>query len=386
MKRTKSFPTLYQKAKSGKIYQWTIWTEGPEVVTEYGTIDGEKIIAKYTAEPKNVGRANETTAAEQAISEAQSTWTKKKDKKYVESVADTKEEQILPMLAHPAEKKLHKITYPAYLQRKFNGVRCMAMWVQEEPETYEVYLMSRGNKEYHVDHIAQELRKVLGTNDVLDGEIYLHGTSLQNINKLVKKHRPGESEALEYHIYDYPIINGDRAVSQEKRVAKLAELKKKIAEKKCTHLKIVDTIEINSFEEAKKKEKEWVKEGYEGAILRQKDAIYNFGNRSEYLLKVKSFKDAEFEITGYEIEETNVNGEIIKAVVWVCANDMNSPDGTVKTFKVRPQGSKKDRAEQLEDVDNYIGKKLTVKYFDRTDDLVPQFGVGICVRLDEDQP
>lgn len=386
MKRTKSFPTLYQKAKSGKIYQWTIWTEGPEVVTEYGTIDGEKIIAKYTAEPKNVGRANETTAAEQAISEAQSTWTKKKDKKYVESVADTKEEQILPMLAHPAEKKLHKITYPAYLQRKFNGVRCMAMWVQEEPETHEVYLMSRGNKEYHVDHIAQELRKVLGTNDVLDGEIYLHGTSLQNINKLVKKHRPGESEALEYHIYDYPIINGDRAVSQEKRVAKLAELKKKIAEKKCTHLKIVDTIEINSFEEAKKKEKEWVKEGYEGAILRQKDAIYNFGNRSEYLLKVKSFKDAEFEITGYEIEETNVNGEIIKAVVWVCANDMNSPDGTVKTFKVRPQGSKKDRAEQLEDVDNYIGKKLTVKYFDRTDDLVPQFGVGICVRLDEDQP
>lgn len=380
------FPTLYQKAKSGKIYQWKVNALGPEVITEYGTLEGEKIIARYTVTQKNIGKKNETSLADQAIAEAESMWKKKKDKKYVESIAATETPVLLPMLAHTAEGKLHNITYPAFLQRKFNGVRCMAMWCQIEEGLDEVFLQSRGNKRYNIKHLEDELAELLTTADVLDGEIYIHGMSLQEINSLVKKHRPGESENLEYHIYDIPVIDGDRAWSQEARLFKLNKLRQVIEEKNLTHLKIVDTVEIGSYEEAKLKEKEWILAGYEGAIMRQRDALYNFGNRSEYLLKIKSFKDAEFVVIGHEIEETNVNGEIISAVIWICDNDQLSPDGLRRSFKVRPKGTKKARQAQLLNATSYIGKKLTVKYFDRTDDLVPQFGVGIAFRLDEDQP
>ena len=36
---------------------------------------------------------------------------------------------------------------------------------------------------------------------ILDGEIYIHGKSFQQIVRLVKKLRP-ESKTLQYHIYD----------------------------------------------------------------------------------------------------------------------------------------------------------------------------------------
>jgi len=35
----------------------------------------------------------------------------------------------------------------------------------------------------------------------LDGELYIHGKTLQEMSRLIKKHRP-ESLDIEYHIYD----------------------------------------------------------------------------------------------------------------------------------------------------------------------------------------
>ena len=34
-------PTLYHQSKSGAIVQWNIWTEGADIVREYGQMDGK---------------------------------------------------------------------------------------------------------------------------------------------------------------------------------------------------------------------------------------------------------------------------------------------------------------------------------------------------------
>lgn len=246
----------------------------------------------------------------------------------------------------------------------------------------KIFLMSRGNKQYRVNHIEEQLTKLLDKKDSLDGELYVHSTPLATINSYVKKWKPGVSNVIEYHVYDVPHISGKSAI-QADRVKHLAKLNKTFDK---TNIKIVETHTANSWDEIVAFEKQFIKEGYEGAIVRLKDGIYEFGNRSDSLLKVKTFQDGEFKVTGFKVEASNINGKKIDAVVWVCKNDMKSPDGTIKTFEVRPKGTFEDRADQLKNVEKYIGKKLTVKYFDRTPDNIPFHATGMLFRLKEDLP
>ena len=100
----KKLPTLYAKASTGKIKQWSVWTEGDTIYVEHGQQGGKMQVKETVCKPKNVGRANETTAEEQAISEAKSKWKKQYDKDYRESV-DELPESTLPNLAHKYQDK-----------------------------------------------------------------------------------------------------------------------------------------------------------------------------------------------------------------------------------------------------------------------------------------
>ena len=53
--------TLYHTSKTGAVVEWDIWTEGADIVTEYGQRDGKKQLARKTATGKNIGKTNETT-------------------------------------------------------------------------------------------------------------------------------------------------------------------------------------------------------------------------------------------------------------------------------------------------------------------------------------
>jgi len=128
---TEKWPILYGKASTGKIKTWKIWVEknsdGTATIhTDHGYEDGEiqRAMVKV-ATGKNIGRSNETTPYEQAVSEAAAKWEKKKDKKYVAKRADLKKvaEQPLPMLAHDFKKRGKAIEWPAYVQPKLNGIR-----------------------------------------------------------------------------------------------------------------------------------------------------------------------------------------------------------------------------------------------------------------------
>jgi len=386
MGKVKTIKTLYQKAKTGKIHFWKAWTNGGEVVVEHGTIDGKAVINRYDAEPTNVGRSNERNAEQQAQFEVDSLYKKKLDKKYCTTIKEANKGKFLPMTAHDTkvETKKAKITYPCYVQRKYNGLRCMSNWrpVEKDSVLNQVYLMSRGNKEYIVNHIELQLKKILGKKDAFDGELYKHGMPLQQINSLVKKWRQGESEVINYVVYDYPIING-KSLTQKVRIDKLKSLKKLC---KGTNIIIADVYVANNWEEIVAYEKQFIAEGYEGAIVRTYEGEYEFGNRSDSLLKIKTFQDAEFEVVNFDVEKSDINGKKIDAVVWICKNDMKSTDGSIKTFEVRPKGTFESRAEMLKNVQDYIGKKLTVKFFDRTPDNIPFHGVGMLFRLDEDLP
>lgn len=80
---TTMFPTLLTVSKLGKDRLWKTWAEANRVYSAYGEVGGKIIVSAPTvAEPKNVGKKNETTAEDQAKREAARAWVKQLGKGY----------------------------------------------------------------------------------------------------------------------------------------------------------------------------------------------------------------------------------------------------------------------------------------------------------------
>jgi DNA ligase-1 len=363
--------TLYHKSKTDAIVQWDIWTEGADIVREYGQIGGKMQIARTTATGKNIGRANETTPDEQAILEAKARHKKRLDAKYSLTIEDAKKEVFLPMLASDFKKRNDKVSYPVDVQPKLDGVRCLAYWDGDS-----VKLMSRGGKQWNCcQHIIDELEQVLPKDWVLDGELYIHGSTFQEITKLVKKLRP-ESVNVEFHVYDVP-----RAGYEQTELGGSTWSNRKISVElidefveNCKSVVVVESHYTTREEDVYKLQSQFLEDGYEGAIVREMDGEYKFGYRSNKPLKVKDFMDEEYKIMDF----TTGVGRFEGSVVWMCETEKGQP------FKVVPQGTMEERQEMYTNADKHIGDMLKVKFFELTDDGIPRFPVGLGVRLLED--
>jgi len=357
-------PTLYHKSKSGSIRQWTVWTEGNVIKTEHGTVGGQMQIATRNAEAKNVGRANSTTSNEQADAEAQSMWTYQRDRKYRESIKAAQEDELaLPMLARSKVfKREEKNRYPVDVQPKFDGVRCLAF-----KENGEVKLTSRNGKPWTVPHIAKILAPYLHDGDVLDGELYVHGIGFQTITSWVKKLQPDTAKVC-YYVYDCPEFKGGDfrwQIRQDNKDEILHGVNS-------PYIINVHSYHAWNADEVFKYAAEFVSQGFEGGIVRLTDGMYRYGYRSNDLLKVKDFKDEEFEVVGHTTGELGTKEA--NAVIWEC----RTKDG--KKFKVRPRGSITDRETMAIRAIRRIGHLYKVKFFEYTDDGLPRFPVGLGFR------
>lgn len=356
--------TLYKGTKAGKTQMWQVRTEGANIITTHGQVDGAQQTTSKRAVGKNAGKANATTPQEQAIAEARAMFIKKRDKGYTEHQQLASVIRISPMLAHSFPEHHTKITFPASAQPKLDGVRCLAYW-----ENGLLHLMSRGGKSYHLPHITEELQRILPTGHILDGEIYQHGKSFQSISSLVKRLQP-ETGDLKFHAYDY--INPERSAAHQiwrGRRLFLAEFFKK---RKPEHLVQVPSSLCLNKEHAYDLMQRFILQGYEGAIIRDDHAPYLFGHRSHGLLKLKTFLDEEFTVVGY----TEGVGKHEGHIIWTCITDEG------EEFNVTPKGTSEDRQQWYREARSYLGKRLMVRYFEKYESGVPRFPIGVGIRED----
>ena len=357
---------LYSKGKQGEIRSWRVSTEGGSIIVVHGRLNGVLQTVVKQAKGKNIGRANETTPAVQAVLQAKSMHKKQMDKGYFSSVEEAETRILLrPMLAAKFDEKKHKVLYPCSVQPKFDGNRCLCYW-----ENGEIKLMSRGGKAYDVQHIADACKNHLPKGKVFDGELYIHGVALQDITGMIKKPKP-ESVNLEYHIYDM-FSTDDLEKPWSDRLIELEAIWDGFSA--INPLKEVLTVGVSSEAQALQMEIEFVAEGFEGAIVRGEAAPYLLGKRSDQLLKIKSFQDDEFRIVGFLEGEGKFEG----CIIFECVTDSG------RTFKAVPKGSLDQKRDWFEHGESYIGKLLKVKYFQLTNDGIPQHPVGLTIRLEED--
>lgn len=357
-----TFSPLYGKGKGGAIQVWMVSTQESNIIVRWGQLDGAKQTTIRRATPKNEGRSNATTAERQAWLEAKALWQHKLDRKYSLTMAGARECTYLPMLAHSFADHAHKISWPAYVQPKLDGFRCLAFRTLEGVE-----LLSRSGKVFKLPHIEEELRELMQVGDIFDGELYAHGYPFQTVASWIKRAQP-LTKLVRYHVYDMPETAGLGGDTFEERFVDLTSRLNIVEYKKVSP---VPTYVVASGADVVEYAAQFVKMGFEGAMVRTLKGKYVFGYRSHDLLKMKIFDDEEFVIVGGRSGEGKFEG----MAVFTCAVGINNA-----TFDVMPTGSAEQRRWYLTHLNQLIGRHLTVKFFGKSEESIPRFPVGLKVR------
>ena len=258
------------------------------------------------------------------------------------------------MLAYPVSAKPIDYSKSVFIQPKLDGVRCL---IQCDNGVITAY--SRTGKVWkNIDHILEVLVPFFHKhpNVILDGELYNHDfkDDFEQIISMVRKTKPtpearGKSaENVQFHCYD--IVNKKMKFSTRDKW-----LLNNLVESYC--IKHVDTISINSENQASREHLINLNGGYEGSIVRL-DTPYQC-KRSHSLRKFKDFQDAEADIVGYEEGKGKRTGTLGKFV-------MQDDDGNIFGCPPGKGHNYKDLARMLIEIHKYMGQRATFTYFERT--------------------
>ena len=375
--------SIIDKNKDGSVFT---------ISTSHGLIDGKKVIHEKDIEEGKAKR----TVLEQAILEANRKWENKKEKElYVEKLdlnSDGKKSDkspasivVRPMLANTFDPKLYeetgkksrafKIGFPAYIQRKYDGIRCISY----RDASGNIIIESRKGIPFQNFSILKEQLSVLfdklPDNFYFDGELYTNDIPFEIVSGLIRLHeKKATSEDLElinkieYYIYDFVNLN-ELDMPYKDRYEFLNDFLGKNA-KKLHLIKSVETILIKKVQDVKTYHDKFVSEGYEGIMIRDMNGPYEINKRSKYLQKFKEFMEEEFKIIGYH----DGTGDEKGAVVWDCETKGKIP------FAVRPRGTFEARKKLFNEASKYIGKLITVIFQEYSAEGIPRFPVGKGIR------
>jgi DNA ligase-1 len=374
------FQTLYGEASTGKVKQWSIRVferDGSGIIETSHGYEGGKIQVneKEISEGKNIGKKNETTPLQQAINEAKAAWTKKKESGYSprgsdDDVGDELDDESVSsggrfdvdvpsvMLAHDFNKRGKDIKFPCFTQPKYDGVRCVAVPGKG--------LYSRLKKRFpHMEHIIEEINRLPPTI-ILDGELYSHDLTFQEIVGLVKRVtlKKGDDEKqkkIKLHVYDM--------ISEQPYSLRYTNLQLLFRRNKFQYLELVKSDNCNDMDDMNEAFAKYIQDGYEGLMFRNKDGLYK-GSRSCDLQKFKQFEDKEYKIVDYTCGQGLEDG----CVIWICETEKG------QRFSCRPRGTREERENYFINGNKYIGQKLTVVFQELTDEGLPRFPVGKSIR------
>jgi ATP-dependent DNA ligase len=271
---------------------------------------------------------------------------------------------IKPMLAYKVGKKPVDWTKPVFLQPKLDGVRCIIQREsdfpgQEHLASFSVKAYSRTGKPWlNIQHILDELKPFFFHNPdaILDGELYNHDlrNDFNKIISLVRKQKPTAEERSEaskivqFHCYDY--AHTDELYSE--RMENLLGLP--FLYSYC--VKWVPTLQVDEIQASAIHQQNLDNE-YEGSILRL-DGPYQC-KRSYNLQKFKDFHDTEATIIGYVDGKGKREGTLGKFI-------MQDDDGIEFGCPPGKGYNYADLTNILNNIGDYIGKRATFTYFERT--------------------
>jgi len=252
---------------------------------------------------------------------------------------------VQPMLAQVYGKVKVDIS-DALIQYKYDGNRCLITKQDGELVAYS----RRGKVIKNLSHILDGIKLLEG--ETIDGELYAHGATLQEIVSWVRRTQPG-TKRVKFQAYD--IVSKD---PYAKRLLYLQSLSLG------DNAEVVPTKHISEVESIDSYFNQARDEGYEGLILRVGSTGYEKNKRSKSLLKVKAFMDS------------------IAVVEHIYLSDREVPMADCGTFKVTLPGTFEEKDAIYDKRFDYIGRVLEYKFSGYTKDNIPFQPIALRFRDD----
>lgn len=283
---------------------------------------------------------------------------------------------FIPMLCKTLEdnKPFEKGSY--FGQWKINGERCIITAEIEKGlfETVKLHYRSREGVDWtdklsYLDDvllpcIPDEILDMMFEEGVgLDGELYLPGYGINEINSFIKNTEVPQHYKLQYWLYDICIENMSAIKRQEILFDNFRVFQSYITNKE-DHLNnkqrliLLDNIDVDDINKAINIRDSFISLGFEGLVIREKSAEYQFGGRrNNSMLKFKKKEDGLFEIIDIVpegIKRANLGKFILR-------NDIND-----ELFECSYNATHAQQEEILSNKSNYIGKYALVEYRERS--------------------
>jgi DNA ligase-1 len=196
----------------------------------------------------------------------------------------------------------------------------------------------------------------------LDGELWIDRKAFQRTVSIVRRQDGGSRwEAVKYIVFDAPAVPGPFEARQ-REMARVAR------EDCCPHVHVLSQAPCDGIAHLQQELAHIELLGGEGLMLRQPSSLYVSG-RSETLLKVKRFQDAEARVVEHLPGSGRHKGRLGALLVELLGGRQFSVGtGFTDAQRERPPA---------------IGSTITFRYQELTDGGVPRFPSFIRVRTDQ---
>ena len=264
-----------------------------------------------------------------------------------------------------------------YASRKLDGVRCIGV----VDRNGDAKFYSRAGNEFEtLGRLSTEIKQNPSLwNKVLDGEVCLvdaeGNEDFQGIIKQIKR-KNHTIRTPKYFIFDTLTHDEFQNETSERtfwmRDADTLEMFSDIDSDIITHLAQIQIYDDEGFETMNEiaKNNRW-----EGLMLRKNDTYK--GKRSQDILKVKSFSDQEYIVTGVEnkVHRVIVNGQEVEEEVM--SHVFIEHRGC--KVKVGSGFSLEERRHYYAHPELIVGKTITVQYFEETQNQHGEFSLRFPV-------
>ena len=247
-----------------------------------------------------------------------------------------------------SEKTLKKIKFPAFIQLKMDGT-----YREIHVADGQVTGKTRSGEEYFNPVLFKEMENF--PNGYYTGELTIDGESRFTGNGLINSLNP-PYEKITFTVWDYLTDDDYLEKSKTPYYSRFESLSDIIEKHKSNRVKLVPNHEVNSIDEALKYVSDWMEQGLEGGVLKDKNNVFKNGT-SGTQLKIKLKVDAEMRITGF------TDGTIgTKREGKIGAIQFSNDEGTIKG---QCSGFSDEELDLFtKNKDNLIGRIISVEFND----------------------
>ena len=247
-----------------------------------------------------------------------------------------------------SEKTLKKINFPAFIQLKMDGT-----YREIHVADGQVSGKTRSGEEYFNPVLFKEMENF--PNGFYIGELTIEGESRFTGNGLINSLNP-PYEKITFTVWDYLTDEDYLEKSKTPYYSRFESLSDIIEKHESNRVKLVPNHEVNSIDEALKYVSDWMEQGLEGGVLKDKNNVFKNGT-SGTQLKIKLKVDAEMRITGF------TDGTIgTKREGKIGAIQFSNDEGTIKG---QCSGFSDEELDLFtKNKDNLIGRIISVEFND----------------------